>query len=89
MRDPVAETFAAIIFVGGATSLALVLAFALMMPAPVVAAGPIRHDDPIPLPDGLLPPPDPYPCFPGEGKHQGFGNGHGRAGAVFRCLYGI
>src|SRR5438309_7036974 len=37
----------------------------------------------------VTPPPpsprDPYCLFPGQGKHLGFGNGFGRAGAKFLC----
>jgi hypothetical protein len=70
---------------GGAAGLALILAFALMVPGTATVTGPIGHDDP-PASDSLPPPPNPYPCFPGEGRHLGFGNGFGHAGFKFRCL---
>src|SRR5881296_75420 len=44
----------------------------------------VMSTDPCALPPPQPPGPrDPYCLFPGQGKHLGFGNGFGRAGAKF------
>jgi len=82
--------------IGLASFIVLMLAF----PPPVAtASAPIGFSDPPYIdpcmhalsttPCTPLPPPppprDPYCKFPGLGKHLGFGNGFGRAGAKFLC----
>ncbi|TLZ49403.1 MAG: hypothetical protein E6K18_08150 [Methanobacteriota archaeon] len=81
--------------------LATVIVMMLVFPPPVATASvptPIGFTDP-PYIDPCIhtmstgyctpppppPPRDPYCKFPGLGKHLGFGNGFGRAGAKFLC----
>lgn len=54
----------------------------LLTPNPDPCVGPLSLP---PYPCVPPPPIDPYCLFPGEGKHMGFGNGFGRAGARFLC----